>query len=208
MPMRTQVLLIIALAVAFWIAALWISETEVHMAMFAPFGMAVSTVTAVAIFFEKIAWKWPLINGFIVHRPPLAGTWRTELLSSYPDEDGNPIKKTVFVVIQQSLRTVSVRMYTDKARSFSIAESIRSREVDDLFELAVVYQNIPEIKHRQDSGDSRIHFGALHLTDIPQHAASITGPYWTDRNTNGQLTLIERKPVRISSYAEGVALFG
>ncbi len=208
MPMRTQVSLIIALAVGLWIAALRINGTEIHLTLLAPFGMAVSTVTAIAIFFEKVAWKWPLINGLLVHRPTLAGTWRTELLSSYPDEDGNPIKKTVFVVIQQSLRTLSVRMYTDKARSFSIAESIRSREVDDLFELAIVYQNIPEIKHRQDAGDGRIHFGALHLTDITQRPASITGPYWTDRNTNGQLTLIERKPVRISSYAEGVALFG
>jgi hypothetical protein len=175
--------------------------------MLTPFGLTVSAVTAVAIFFEKIAWKWPLINGLLVRRPSLAGTWRTELNSSYLDKDGNPIRKTVYVVIQQSLRTISVRMYTDKARSFSIAESIRSSEVDDLFELAVVYQNVPEIQHRQDVGDGRIHFGALHLTDISQHPASISGPYWTDRNTNGHLTLIERKSVKISSYAEGIALF-
>lgn len=199
--------LVIALAVVFWIAALWIRGIEVQMAMLAPFGMTVGAVTAVAIFFEKVAWRWPLINGFLVRRPPLAGTWRTELLSSYRDEDGNPIRKTVFVVIQQSLRTMSVRMYTDKARSFSIAESIQSSEVDDLFELAVVYQNVPEIQHRQNTGDSRIHFGALHLTDIPQNPASTAGPYWTDRSTNGQLTLVERKSARVSSYAEGVALF-
>lgn len=207
MPMRTQISLVIALAVAFWIAALWIHGTEVQWAMLAPFGMTVGAVTAVAIFFEKIAWKWPLINGLLVRRPPLAGTWRTELRSSYPDKDGHPIRKTVYVVIQQSLRTMSVRMYTDKARSFSIAESIRSSEVDDLFELAVVYQNVPEIQHRQNTSDSRIHFGALHLTDIPQHPASIAGPYWTDRSTNGHLTLVERKSAKVSSYADGVALF-
>lgn len=207
MPMRTQMSLVVALAVALWIAVLWFNGTEVQLAMLAPFGLTVSAVTAVAVFFEKVAWKWALINGLLVRRPPLAGTWRTELHSSYLDKDGNPIRKTVYVVIQQSLRTISVRMYTDKARSFSIAESIRSSEVDDLFELAVVYQNVPDIQHRQDIGDGRIHFGALHLTDISQHPTSIAGPYWTDRNTNGQLTLIERKSSKISSYTEGVALF-
>lgn len=199
--------LVIAIAVAFWIAILWFHGTEVKLTMLAPFGMTVSAVTAVAIFFEKVAWKWPLINGLLVRRPPLAGTWRTELHSSYVDKNGNPTQKTVYVVIQQSLRTISVRMYTDKARSFSIAENIRSSETDELFELTIVYQNVPDIHHRQDNSDGRIHFGALHLTDISQHPKSIAGPYWTDRNTNGHLKLVERKSSKISSYAEGVALF-
>lgn len=205
--MRTQVFLIIALASALWIAALWISGLKIETAMLAPFGMTVSLVTAAALFFEKVAWKWPGINGFLVHRPPLAGTWRTELLSSYLDNEGNRTKKTVFVVIQQSLRTLSVRMYTDKARSFSIAESIRASEVDDLYELAVVYQNVPEIDHRQRNADGRIHFGALHLTDIRRAPVTIAGPYWTDRNTNGKLTLLERKTAIISSFEEGLELF-
>jgi len=207
MLLLTQISLVIALAVGLWIAALWINGTEVKLVMLAPFGVTVGVVTTVAIFFEKVAWKWPLINGLLVRRPPLAGTWRTELQSSYSDENGVSIRKTVYVVIQQSLRTMSVRMYTDKARSFSIAESIRSSESDDLFELSIVYQSVPEIQHRQYTGDSLIHFGALHLTDIPQHPESIAGPYWTDRNTNGHLRLVERKSARISSYAEGVALF-
>ena len=199
--------LVITIAVVFWIAVLRFHGTEVQLAMLVPFGMTVSAVTAVAIFFEKVAWKWPLINGLLVRRPPLAGTWRTELHSSYVDKNGNPTQKTVYVVIQQSLRTISVRMYTDTARSFSIAESIRSSETDDLFELAIVYQSVPDIHHRQDTSDGRIHFGALHLTDISQHPTSIAGPYWTDRNTNGHLKLIERKSSKISSYAEGVSLF-
>ena len=104
MPMRTQMSLVIAIAVAFWIAILWYHGTEVKLTMLAPFGMTVIAVTAAAIFFAKVAWKWPLINGLLVRRPPLAGTWRTELHSSYVDKNGNPTQKTVYVACSRFCR--------------------------------------------------------------------------------------------------------
>jgi hypothetical protein len=207
MTLRAQVFSIIALAVLVWVCSLWVYGTAVDWAMLKPFGTTVTVVTLLSLFFERVAWKWPLINGYLVRRPVLDGTWRTDLLSSFRDEEGNRVRKTVFIVVQQTLLTMSLRMYTDKARSFSIAESIRQSNIDDLFEVAVVYQNVPNIAYRQGRDDSQIHFGALHLTDVPAKPKTAAGPYWTDRNTNGELTLLQRKKVRISSYAEGMKVF-
>jgi hypothetical protein len=208
MTLRSQVFWIIVLTVALWVVTLIFYGAALEWNMLKPFGTTVSAVTIICVLFEKFMWKWPIINGFIVQRPPLCGTWKTELLSSYKDDDGNRIKKTVFVVIHQTLLTMSLRMYTDKARSFTLAESIRPSGIDDLFEVAVVYQNVPYLGYRQGSADSQIHYGALLLTDVPPNPGSVAGSYWTDRNTNGEVTLLDRKKERVSSYAEGAKLFG
>jgi hypothetical protein len=44
------------------------------------------------------------------------------------------------------------------------------------FELAIVYQSVPDIDHRQGNGESQIHYGALHLTDIRRNATNSQGP--------------------------------
>ncbi|TCV49275.1 hypothetical protein EDB97_111148 [Agrobacterium tumefaciens] len=176
--------------------------------MLKPFGTTVSVVTFVSIFFEKYAWRWPIINWWLVQRPSLIGTWRTNLISSYRDpETGKNVQKTVYVVISQTLLSLSVRMYTDKAKSFSISQNITVSDTDGLFELAIVYQNVPDIDHRQGNGDSAMHYGALHLTDIKKKATELSGPYWTDRGTNGKVRLMERRKAIATSFTEAASLF-
>ncbi|MGV3574623.1 MAG: hypothetical protein ACO1O4_05720 [Devosia sp.] len=208
MNIRTQIWSVVALSVAVWLITLLIYDVPLSWELLKPFGTTVTVVTLASIFFDKFAWKWPVINWWMVRRPPLAGTWRTELKSSYKDTaTGKNVEKTVYVVINQTLLSLSVRMYTDKAKSFSISQNITMSESDNLFELAIVYQNVPDIEYRQTAGDSHIHYGALHLTDIKRDAKELSGPYWTDRGTNGRLRLVEHHSAIATSFDEAASLF-
>ncbi|WP_291820552.1 hypothetical protein [Bosea sp. (in: a-proteobacteria)] len=208
MELRTLVSGIVGAAAVTWGGVLWLAGEQIGLGLAKPFGAVVAIVTTFAVFFETVLWRLPLIRSWIAKRPPISGTWRATLISSYKDENGEPIKKVVYLVIAQTLSTLSVRMFTDKAHSFSLTERIRSAPSDDLFELAIVYQNVPDIDQRMPDGSGgTIHFGALLIPNVPYKPETLSGHYWTDRRTEGKLILDERRRPRVSSFAQGQKLF-
>lgn len=208
MPLKTLVAAIVGSAIVIWAYVLWLAGQPLSWELFKPYSIVVSVVTVLAFVFETTLWRLPVVRSVIVKRPPIAGTWRATLESSYKQPDGRQTVKTVYVVIAQTLTRLSVRMFTDSAHSLSLAERIRPSQNDDLFELAVVYQNIPDIDHRLPGGSGRIHFGALVIPNVPYRAQILKGHYWTDRRTEGKLTLEKRCPRLVSSYEEARQLFG
>lgn len=207
MQIRTLVGLVIASASIVWAGVLWVGGTELGWALLKPYGIVVSVVGLLALAFESVLWRLPIIRGVLVKRPSLAGTWRATLESNFKQPDGSQTVKTVYVVITQTLTSISVRMFTDKAHSRSLAESVRPATSDSLFELSITYQSIPDIDHRLSVGGGAIHFGALLIPNIPHSPTTISGHYWTDRRTEGKLTLEERRPQLASSFKEALHLF-
>jgi hypothetical protein len=155
------------------------------------------------VLFVQFGWRWKFLRGWLVERPYLGGTWRAVLRSTYK-VDGKPVEKVVYVVVRQTLTAISFRVYTDTAKSASLAESI-SRDGTDLFRLAVAYQNTPEVEER--ARDSQIHYGAAMFSHIDYGAERLEGHYWTDRNTSGALILEERHHAIVSTYKAARALF-
>lgn len=207
MQLKTIVTAIIGTAVVIWAGMLWLGGTDIGASMLRPYGIVVAVVTLLALLFESVLWRLPIIRSLVVKRPPIAGTWRTTLVSNYPQPDGSLTVKTVYIVIAQSMTRLSVRMFTDTAHSRSLAERISSSQNDALFELAVVYQNFPNIEHRLPDSSGRIHFGALLIPNVPYSAETLSGHYWTDRRTEGKLKLEERRPQLASSYESARKLF-
>lgn len=207
MQVKTLVAAIISSAVVTWAGVLWVGGQTLGWELLKPYSLVVTVVTLFSLFFETVLWRLPLVRSVVVKRPPIAGTWRTTLESSFRQPDGQPTIKTVYVVVAQTLTTLSVRMFTDKAHSYSLAERIRPSENDDLFELAVVYQSVPDIDQRLPESTGSIHFGALLISNVPYRPQVLKGHYWTDRRTEGKLTLEERHPKLASSFSEGQALF-
>lgn len=217
MQMRTIVVLMVGCAAAIWAATLYFSGADLDWALTRPFSIVVGCVTLLALFFETVLWRLPLVRSYISKRPTIAGTWRTTLVSNFKQADGSQTVKTVYLVISQSLTRLSVRMYTDTAHSKSLAERISSSDNDDMFDLAVVYQNYPDMDQRYElsvestdgsySKKSKIHFGALHIPNLTYRPLTLKGHYWTDRRTEGMLALEERRSKLVSSYLEGVELF-
>jgi hypothetical protein len=217
MQMRTIVVFLVGCAALIWFGLLYVSGTNVGWELARPFSAVVGCVTALALLFEVFLWRLPLVRSLVARRPSIMGTWRTVLESNFRQPDGNKTVKTVYVVIHQSLTRLSVRMYTDTAHSKSLAERISSSDNDDVFDLAVVYQNYPDIDQRaeDDQADgknrgvnqSKIHFGALHIPNLNYKPSTLRGHYWTDRRTEGLLKLEERRSKLVNSYEEGVKLF-
>jgi len=203
MKLRSQVTLIIALAVLIWGGILYFSGGGISWNLLAPFGITVTVVTLASILFVNFIWKWGLLRRWLVQRPNLSGTWKCKLVSNYTVE-GKGVEKTVYVVIRQSLLSIHFSMYTDEARSVSISENI-TMDRGGLFSLAIVYRNTPKVEHRQEK--SEMHYGAALFTDISYDTNCIEGHYWTDRNTNGSLDFLKRNKKLVESYAAADKLF-
>lgn len=204
MHLRTQVAATIGLAAIVWIGTLFLMGEPLSWWMLTPFGATVTVVSTASVIFVQFAWRWPIFRRWLVQRPDLAGTWRCDLTSTYVGSDGKPVQKTVYVVIRQTLISLSFRLYSERAKSASIADNL-AKDGTDLFALAIAYQNIPRLEDR--GGESEIHFGSSLFTHIDYDCQRIEGHYWTDRKSKGSLVLLERRAEQVATFEEAQKLF-
>ena len=137
----------------------------------------------------------------LISRPDLNGTWRVTLRSSFriPDSKDPDAVVNGFAVIRQSFSSLSIRLMTAQAESFLVASSF-STQPDGTTYLYGVYQSDPSIHLR--SGVSEIHYGSFKYKVIGRPPSQVSGHYWTDRNTNGSISLVDRKSVFFDSFID------
>ena len=193
---------IVGLALVVWYVYLRVKGEPVSLELAAPFGIAVGIISTVVLLYEKHLWKWPAFN-LLVSRPNLSGTWQVDLKSTFKSSTGAPVEKKAFVVIKQSLNTLSFRLYTDTARSQSVAETV-SQSPSKLFSMSILYNSVPSMEFREGSP---IHFGAAHFDHIDNTSETIEGHYWTDQNTAGSIVLKKRVHKFVTSYQAAEKLF-
>ena len=83
MQIKTIVAAVVGAAAATWAGVLWLGGAPLGWAMLRPYGAVVSAVTMLAVLFEAVLWRLPFVRSQIAKRPPIAGTWRATLVSSY-----------------------------------------------------------------------------------------------------------------------------
>ena len=136
-----------------------------------------------------------------MNRPDIRGSWRVELKSEWVDpsteEEVAPI--TCYMVVRQTLTTLSMRMMTAESSSSLVAHKI-VEENDGVFLVTGVYTNTPKLRHRGKR--SEIHYGALLLKVLGDPPVSLEGHYWTDRNSRGSIRLSNKKAVIFSTFEE------
>ncbi|WP_417377278.1 hypothetical protein [Gimesia maris] len=189
---RTHISAFVGLTIVAWLLALWMQGQPVlSLSFIRPFGIVVGLVCGIAAVFNKWAWAWPIFRGWFVDRPDLRGTWEATLISDWTDpttgEKIGPI--TGYVVVRQTLASLSVRLMTSESRSHSISHGI-TKEADEIFRMAVVYRNEPEIELQGKR--SEIHHGSLWLEILGEGPECMKGHYWTDRGTRGGMELRDR----------------
>lgn len=149
-----------------------------------------------AVLWDTHAWHWPGLRRF-AKRPVIYGTWAA-LLSPSPDSkipeggDRGPIQ--AYVVIAQTFWSVHVTQHTVESTSRSTAASL-SDIGGQQQRLAYTYGNIPRQEHLHRSPR---HVGASEVTVVGTAPEELTGTYWTDRLTHGDmdLVLVDRKTDR------------
>lgn len=202
---RTQISIFMGLSLFFWIVSLALYRVPMTWEMLAPFGMVVSALSLVLLIFEVWAWQLPLINGWIIQRPVLHGTWKTLLHSDWINPETNAGIPAIecFIVVRQTASKLSIRIVTRESRSETVSTGIE-RCMDGTFEVSCTYRNKPKSIYRHRS---EVHYGAMLLAVEGLKPSSIEGEYWTDRKTTGSVVLSERKSQTAMTFEDAEVLF-
>jgi hypothetical protein len=138
--------------------------------------------------FDKWLWKLPPVHLF-VPRPLVGGLWRATLLA-VPDGDpsgqARPGLVEAYVVIVQSFWSISIRQYTAESRSDCRTAAFSQRGNAQQHTLSYIYENHPRPEHL---GHSPRHVGACEIEIVGRAPTELTGFYFTDRRTRGEMTL-------------------
>lgn len=152
--------------------------------------------------FDKWAWRWPGIHRITGH-PRLDGTWRTTLRpspESHIPTGGNRGPIRAYLTIEQSYWTLHSTLRTAESSSRSSNATIEKRDGSGVTELRFLYENIPQVAHQHRSP---VHTGACRISLAGRTPRSISGRYYTDRFTAGDMDLdLISRSTEHSTFAE------
>lgn len=205
MMTRPQITAFLALSAMFWIVVLAISGSPISWQMLAPFGMVVGAVSLVMLIFDAWAWQLPIFRGWLIKRPYIHGTWKTELQSDWinPETGGGLPVIHCFLVVRQTASKLSLRLVTPESSSETVSAGIEACS-DGTFEISCAYRNKPKSIFRCRS---EVHYGAMLLGAESAAPTRMEGEYWTDRKTTGSIVLTNRKGKTPLTFDEAQSLY-
>lgn len=201
---KTRVQVVAALVVLVFAIGIWRSGGGAKFQWLRFYTVAVLVATAALGFWDRFLWHVLPLQKFKVVPRDVRGTWRGTLTSQWedPTTGQSPAPKPVYLVIRQTFATVHVTMLTDESRSHSSLGRVSAGE--DLPSLEYMYLNRPDnaLEHR-----SRRHGGSTSLDVIGNPANRMTGHYWTDRDSRGDVEFDGRVRKYADDYASAESLF-
>jgi hypothetical protein len=160
--------------------------------------------------FDHWLWRAPWLHGWFVKRPNLRGTWRVVLQSSYvPPGETEPVPPiTCYMAVAQTFSTLQMKLMTPESSSVFIADHIRPSQSGEGYQLIGVYTNEPKV-HLRDARVSEMHQGALLLEThgAAHRPETITGKYWTDRKTVGEMDFDQRADTIYTRFEDAEKAF-
>ncbi len=184
---RLHITAILFLEVVLWFGILLVKGTPFGSEQLAPFSTVVGmTVIALAVF-DKWIWKWDKLRGWFVKKPNISGSWLIQLHYEYNDEK---LVKDAFLVVRQRFSHLSIKMLSDESSSQLTSSSIGVAE-DGTYWIYAVYRNEPNMEVRERS---EIHYGGLRLVVAGDPPSGLSGVYWTDRRSRGDIRTVAYWP--------------
>lgn len=147
-----------------------------------------AALTLLTVVFDKWVWKVPLVHR-LLSRPHLEGVWKVTLrptAESHIPKGGNRGPIEAYIIIEQSYWSIHVTQHTAESSSHSVTSTFRRRADSGQQILTFVYENVPQQKHLARSPR---HVGACELAIAIRMPSSISGYYYTDRYTKGDMQL-------------------
>ncbi|WP_133260041.1 hypothetical protein [Streptacidiphilus pinicola] len=138
--------------------------------------------------FDKWAWRWWGIHRLTGH-PYLAGTWRVILTpspSSKIPASGNRGPIRAYLTVEQSFWTLHATLRTKESSSHSTNATIDKTDGSGVAELKFLYENTAQVAVQSRSPR---HTGACRLSVSGHTPQRMTGRYFTDRFTAGDMEL-------------------
>lgn len=150
----------------------------------------VFTIEMFLIFlFVKYMWKWRIFRQWLVPFPDLNGTWIGYIDSNWRNpKTGEYVQKIpVMLVIYQTFTSISCVMHTQEMKSYSILEGFNIQSEQQIRQFAYIFSTDPRLL----LSDRNIrHNGTMMFDIIGEKEIKLKGKYWTDRNTQGEITLV------------------
>ena len=150
-------------------------------------GAAVSVVLSGVTIFDRLLWRLPLLQGWFVERPCIAGVWKLDITSHSSQED-QKIREAGELHIKQTFSSLTVNFVIGQTCGAWEANHI-SKRVDGKFVVYAVYRS-ESLKDVRDH--TQIHYGALMLKiEGPPHAPTmLDGHYWNEWGVTGDMVAI------------------
>jgi hypothetical protein len=195
---------LVAITGVIWLTLIVAGAVTGNLAAFSIIADALPLLLLVAYAFERRGWRAQWLHPRPVETPVVIGTWRGELQSLWEDAAGKPpAPKPVYLVVRQTLTTVSVRLLSDEATSDQIAGGI-ARAESGYPAIAYNYRNKPGVELRHTT--SNVHYGGAMLEIVGDPATGLEGEYWTERKSKGKLIFREHAPQIAQTFLQAEAL--
>lgn len=192
---------------AVWAAVLFFTGLDLDDPVRRALSYLPSAAGLLVVAFDLWLWRIPGVSR-ITGRPHLYGTWRVELQPSAHaliPEGGNRGPIPGAMVVEQTFWTTAVQFYTRDSGSSSVSAAIVNKTDSKQSKwLLFTYTNSARQQHSQRSFQ---HSGTCRLDVTGTEPNSLSGTYWTDRVTAGDmtLTLIDRRDDRTRQEALAAA---
>lgn len=203
---RIQLSAMLLVAALAWGILIVLGGTELTPSFFKPFSQVVGLVITALALFDLWLWRIPFLRGWFVKRPVIQGTWRVEFKSDWVDPSTGARRPTSygFMTIRQSYTTLHLRFLSEESTSEVLAQEIIVPPQGPA-RLYAVYRNEPRISVRDRSA---MHLGTLTLEIYGTPPSSLSGCYWTDRGSRGEIRLFDRRSKLLDDYADATKAFG
>lgn len=203
---KTQTWALVAVVLFLWIAISLARGESRPTHLLTSLSYVVSGTSIVLVLWERWVWRCRIFRPWLTARPDVRGTWKGELVSSWPDpetgQQAGPIE--VYLVVRQTFSSVDARMFSLESESVSLSASVVN-DGPELHNLFIFYRNEPKTLLREASP---IHYGGMLLQVRGARVERLDGEYWTDRRTKGQATFLKRSKRVSLSFTDAASLFG
>lgn len=155
------------------------------------FGLVPKVVTIdllIIVAFTKWGWRYRCFRGWLVPFPDLNGSWLGNIYSDWVNpETGQGVPPIpVMLTVNQSFSHISCMMHTGEMKSYSFSEGFNIDEARQIKQVTYIYTSKPRISLNQRSLP---HDGAVVFDIIEVPDRKLTGRYWTERRTTGEIVL-------------------
>jgi hypothetical protein len=180
---RFPLTVLVVMAAATWALILIGNGWVLRPSFFLPLSIVIGVLSLALLIFDWWAWAW---FGFRLFskRPDLRGTWKGTIRSNWKSADGlDRGAIEAYISIYQTYTGFHFRLFTQESQSVTIIASLAC-EPDDHYVVSGVYRNEPNQLIRSRSP---IHHGGLILNVSNPSQNQMSGTYWTDRQTHGEM---------------------
>lgn len=201
--MRIPLTVVIVAAVV-WTLALSGNGWAIPRQYLQPISIVATTVPLLLVVFHRWGWAWPGVN-LLARRPDLRGTWKGVLQSTWPGDERSSGQGVIhaYITISQTYTGLHLRLFTGESQSGTLIAALAC-EADGQYVLSAMYRNQPRHLVRPHSP---IHHGGLLLAVEGENFNRLTGSYWTDRRTDGEMRFEHVSRKRIGDFEAADAAF-